>query len=144
MSFAMMSGADVSSTELLPLEKDLRVLFYETGIVAVNNLMGYEALQLYTELHQAEPGAPYPLVGLGMVALATGDIHAAKRYFTDPIVLESPLAAYAQGFLALAYKLSGNQGGFEEASHAANAASNGELDGAMAEIRDAHIDLSQA
>jgi hypothetical protein len=137
------TAADVSSSDVLPLEKDLRVLFYETGIMAVNNLLGYEAYQLFSELQQAEPEAPYPLVGLGMVAMASGDVDAAKQYFTDPIVLGSPLAPYAQGFLALAYKLSGNQGGFEEATLAANAASNGELDGTLSEIRNASIDLSQ-
>lgn len=143
MTFAAMPEGEVSSLALLPLEKDIRVLFYELGIVAVNNMLGYEALQLFTDLHLAEPEAPYPIVGLGLVAMATGDFQGSKQYFTDPIVLESPLAPYAQGYLALAYKLSGNKGGFEEASLAAQEGSNGELQSVLQEVGDAVIDFSQ-
>ena len=138
-----MPAGEVSTLALLPLEKDVRVLFYELGIVAVNNMLGYEALQLFTDLQLAEPEAPYPLVGLGLVAMATGDFQGAKQYFTNPIVLESPLAPYAQGYLALTYKLSGNKGGFEEASLAAQEGSNGELQSVLQEVGDAIIDFSQ-
>jgi hypothetical protein len=143
MTFAAMPAGEVSTLALLPLEKDVRVLFYELGIVAVNNMLGYEALQLFTDLQLAEPEAPYPLVGLGLVAMATGDFQGAKQYFTNPIVLESPLAPYAQGYLALTYKLSGNKGGFEEASLAAQEGSNGELQSVLQEVGDAIIDFSQ-
>ena len=143
MTFAAMPAADVSRSALLPLEKEFRVLFYETGIVAVNNLLGYEALQLFTELHNAEPEAPYPLVGLGLVAMATGDFDGAKQSLTNPVVLESTLAPYAQGYLALSYKLSGNTGGFEEASLAAKEGSNGELEAVLKEVGETAIDFSQ-
>lgn len=143
MTFAAMPAGEVSNSALLPLEKDFRVLFYELGIVAVNNMLGYEALQLFTDLQLAEPEAPYPIVGLGLVAMATGDFQGAKQYFTNPIVLESPLAPYAQGYLALTYKLSGNKGGFEEASLAAQEGSNGELQSVLQEVGDAVIEFSQ-
>jgi hypothetical protein len=143
MTSAEMSAGEVSSSALFPLEKDIRVLFYELGIVAVNNMLGYEALQLFTDLHLAEPEAPYPFVGLGLVAMATGTFEGAKQYFTNPIVLESPLAPYAQGYLALTYKLSGNRGGFEEASLAAQEGTNGELQAVLKEVGDAVIDFSQ-
>lgn len=143
MTFAAMPAGEVSSSALLPLEKDIRVLFYDLGIVAVNNLLGYEALLLFTDLHLAEPEAPYPIVGLGLVSMATGDLQGAKQHFTNPIVLESPLAPYAQGYLALTYKLSGNRGGFEEASLAAQEGSNGELRDVLQEVGEAVIDFSQ-
>ena len=143
MTFAGMPTAEAHSAELFPLERDTRVLFYELGIVAVNNFLGYEALQLFTDLQLAEPEAPYPIVGLGLVAMAMGDLQGAKENFTHPIVLESPLAPYAQGYLALSYKLNGNNGGFEEASLAAREGSNGELQAVLEEVGNTVIDFSQ-
>lgn len=143
MTLASIPSVNASSSSLFPLEKDMRVLFYELGVVGVNNLLGYESLLLFTELHQAEPEAPYPLVGLGLLAMATGDAHGAKQHFNHPIVLGSPLAPYAQGYLAMTYKLNGNAGGFQEASEAAKAASNEELYKALDEIENVVIDLSQ-
>lgn len=143
MTFAGLPSTDVVSANLFPLERDIRVLFYELGIVALNNWLGVEALLLYTDLQVAEPEAPYPIVGLGLVAMAVGDSHAAKQNFTHPIVQESPLAPYAQGYLAMSYKLSGNNGGFEEASLAAKEGSNGELQFVLDEVGKTHIDVSQ-
>jgi len=143
MIFAGMPTAEAHSADLFPLERDTRILFYELGIVAVNNLLGVLAMQLYTELQLAEPDAPYPLVGLGLVAMAMGDAHGAKQNFTHPMVLESPLAPYAQGYLALAYKLSGNNGGFEEASLAAREGSNGELQAVLEEVGNTVVDFSE-
>lgn len=142
MTLPSIPSADLSALSLFPLEKEMRVLFYELGVVGVNNLFGYEALLLFTELHQAEPEAPYPHVGLGLLAMATGDAHGAKQHFNHPIVLESPLAPYAQGYLAMTYKLNGNSGGFQEASEAAKAGSNEELHKALDEIENAVLDLS--
>lgn len=143
MTFAAIPTGEVLTSDFFPLAKDTRVLFYELGIVAVNNLLGYEALQLFTDLHLAEPEAPYPFVGLGLVAMAMGDFQGAKQNFTHPIVLESPLAPYAQGYLALSYKLSGNKGGFEEASLAAKEGSHGELEAVLEEVGNTVIDFSQ-
>lgn len=143
MTFAGMPTAEAHSADLFPLERDSRVLFYELGTVAVNNLLGFEALQLFTDLQLAEPEAPYPFVGLGLVAMAMGDLQGAKENFTHPIVLESPLAPFAQGYLALSYKLSGNNGGFEEASLAAREGSNGQLQEVLEEVGNSVIDFSQ-
>ncbi|MFM8984149.1 MAG: hypothetical protein ACKOLA_14925 [Spartobacteria bacterium] len=143
MTFAGLPSTDVVSAELFPLEKDIRVLFYELGVVALNNWLGVHALQLYTDLQIAEPEAPYPILGMGLVAMAVGDTCAAKQNFTHPIVQESPLAPYAQGYLAMSYKLSGNNGGFEEASLAAKEGSNGELQFVLDEVGKTHIDISQ-
>lgn len=143
MNFAGMPTAEAHTADIFPLERDIRVLFYELGIVAVNNFLGYEALQLFTDLQLAEPEAPYPIVGLGLVSMAMGDLQGAKENFTHPIVLESPLAPYAQGYLALSYKLNGNNGGFEEASLAAREGSNGELQAVLEEVGNTIIDFSQ-
>jgi hypothetical protein len=143
MSFASFADAPAEMGSLLPLERDMRVLFYELGVVGVNNLMGYEALQLFTELQKVEPEAAYPLVGLGMLGLATGDFHAAESHFTHPIVAQSPLAPYAQGFLAVSHKLQGNNSGFEAASRAATEASQGQLGSTLSELGQTTIDFSQ-
>lgn len=139
----MMPFPDHSSAFPLPLDKEMRVLFYELGIIGINNLLGYEALQLFADLKTAEPEAAYPVVGLGVVALATADFNEAQRNFTDPIVRESPLAPFAQGYLALSYKLSGNHGGFHEASAAAAEGSNGNLKATLDDLEHAVIDFSQ-
>lgn len=127
MTFDERPTSGVSAQDLYPLERNIRSLFYDLGIVALNNLLGFEACQLYTDLQIAEPEAPYPIVGMGLVAIAVGDHHAAEQYFKSPIVLGSPLAPYAQGYLAISYKMNGNNGGFEEAALAATNGSNGEL-----------------
>jgi hypothetical protein len=40
----------------------------------------------------------------------------AARYFQDPIVQQSPMAASANALLAICCKLDGNASGFEQAS----------------------------
>jgi len=143
MSFASLDAVPAQTANPLPLERDLRVLFYELGTVGVNNLMGYEALQLFTELQVAEPEAAYPYVGLGVVGLATGDMEFSKNNFTHPVVAASALAPFAQGLLAICHKLQGNNSGFEAASKAAMEASQGELETTLTELGKANIDLSR-
>jgi hypothetical protein len=143
MTLSSLASAPVLNENPLPLDRDLRVLFYEIGTVGVNNLLGYEAFQLFTELQMAEPDAAYPYVGLGVVGLATGDMEISRNNFTHPVVASSALAPFAQGLLAICHKLQGNNSGFEAASRAAMETSQGELETALSELGRAEIDLSR-
>lgn len=125
----------------LPLERETRSLFYELGTIAVNNLFGYEALQLFTELRAAEPDAGYPIVGLGLTAMLCADFAEAESQFSHPTVAASTLAPYAQALLAVCYKMQGNNSGFDTASKAAKEASDPGIASSMDELVGVNIDL---
>ena len=137
------SAFPTTATSPLPLESDLRSLFYELGTVAVNNLMGYEALQLFTELRTAEPDAGYPIIGLGLTAMLCGDFAEAESQFSQPTVAASTLAPYAQALLAICYKMQGNNSGFEAASKAAKESSDPGIATSMDDLVAVNIDLQQ-
>ena len=137
------SAFPTTATSPLPLESDLRSLFYELGTVAVNNLMGYEALQLFTELRTAEPDAGYPIIGLGLTAMLCGDFAEAESQFSQPTVAASTLAPYAQALLAICYKMQGNNSGFDAASKAAKESSDPGIATSMDDLVAVNIDLQQ-
>jgi hypothetical protein len=141
MTLSSLASAPVLNENPLPLDRKLRVLFYEIGTVGVNNLLGYEAFQLFTELQIAEPDAAYPFVGLGMVGLAAGDAEVCEKNLNHPVVAASALAPFAQGLLAVSHKLQGNSSAFEAASRAAIDSSDGELDATLEELSKAQISL---
>lgn len=127
----------------LPLESETRSLFYELGTVAVNNLLGYEALQLFTELRTAEPDAGYPIVGLGLTAMLCGDFADAEGQFSHPTLAASTLAPYAQALLAICYKMQGNNSGFDAASKAAKESSDPGIATSMDELVSVNIDMQK-
>jgi len=137
------SAFPTTEINLLPLERETRSLFYDLGTIAVNNLMGYEALQLFTELRTAEPDAGYPIIGFGLTAMLCGDFAEAESQFSQPTVAASSLAPYAQALLAICYKMQGNNSGFEAASKAAKESSDPGIATSMDDLVAVNIDLQQ-
>ena len=139
----MDSTKDETLNSVLPLETDMRRLFFELGTVASNNLMGIDALFLFMALEKCEPQEAYPKVGLGLVHLLIGDFSGAKGYLSSPEAQNSKLAASANAMLALVHKLDGNQSGFAAASLAATEKSpNGEYNQVMKELEAASLPLT--
>lgn len=106
--------SDVSA--VLPLDKEVRQLFFQLGTAALNNLLGTHGIALFAALEKAEPDQAYAKVGLGMTHLCCSNFDEAARYFNDPIVQSSPLAASASALLAISSKMEGNASAFESAS----------------------------
>lgn len=111
----MTATTDIPATAL-PLPREVRQLFFQLGTTALNNLLGPEAFTLFSDLEAAEPDQPYAKVGLGMAYMCCSEPVEAARYFQDPIVQQSPMAASANAILAICHKLDGNASGFEQAS----------------------------
>jgi hypothetical protein len=108
--------ANEQSTDVLPLEKETRQLFFQLGTAALNNLLGTHGIALFSALEKVEPDQAYAKVGLGMTHLCCSNFDEAARYFNDPIVQSSPLAASASALLAISSKMEGNASAFESAS----------------------------
>jgi hypothetical protein len=119
---------------LFPLDREMRKLFFQIGATAANNLKGVEALSLFQALELAEPDQAYPKVGIGLSAILMGDFQSAAEYLSNPIVHESPLAASANSFLALAHHLNGNASGFKRAVENTKTSSQGEFDDVLQDL----------
>jgi hypothetical protein len=108
--------AQEQSNNVLPLDKQTRQLFFQLGTAALNNLLGTHGIALFSALEKVEPDQAYAKVGLGMTQLCCSNFDEASRYFNDPVVQNSPLAASASALLAISSKMEGNASAFESAS----------------------------
>lgn len=124
---------------VLPLEKEMRQLFFQLGATAASDLKGVEALQMFTALEIAEPDEAYPKVGIGLAAILMGDFDGSSKYLQHPIVQNSPLAGSASSFQAMAHHLNGNESAFRRSADLARIASSGEFDEVLNDLASSPI-----
>ncbi len=108
--------AETDVSDVLPLDKETRQLFFQLGTTALNNLLGAHGIALFAALEKAEPDQAYAKVGIGMSYMCCSEFLEASSFFQDPVVQSSPLASSANILLAISSKLAGNASAFESAA----------------------------
>jgi hypothetical protein len=94
----------------MKIDSELLKLLMEVGFMATNSGRLSEAATIFKGLTRARPQSVYPRIGLGCVAMGSGQFAQAVEILKQAPVKADGERDLCQGFLGMALKL----GGFEE------------------------------
>jgi Flp pilus assembly protein TadD len=93
----------------MKIDSDLLKLLMEMGFLATNNGRLREATTIFKGLTRARPQSVYPKIGLGCVAMGSGQFTQAVEILRNAPAQVPGERDLCQGFLGMALKLGGFQ-----------------------------------